>query len=291
MASTKQVASMRLKVSILIPLSIVLGLAAVQSGRSWLDRQMDERARLLDAQNRIRPQATFATVVVASHALRFGNELSPAVLKEIPWASDQLPLGAFAKISDLTKADKRLVLAAIEVNEPILEAKITGPGQKANLAAIIEEGKKAITVRVDDVVGVAGFVLPGDRVDILLTRKSGEGSAVSDNILQNIKVLAIDQKADERIAQPVLARAVTLEVSTQDAQRLNVAQSVGTLSLILRPVAQSAPEPLNRVSSSQLAAGGQAAQKSESLPGTNAVVSVIRSVTRREYSVPVDRGQ
>ncbi len=282
---------MRLKVSVLIPLSIVLGLAAVQSGRSWLDRQMDERARVLEAQNRTKPQAAFATMVVANRPLRFGNELSSGVLKEIPWASDQMPPGAYARISDVMKSGKRLALAAIETNEPILETKITGPGQKANLAAIIEEGKKAITVRVDDVVGVAGFVLPGDRVDILLTRKGGAGYAISDSILQNVKVLAIDQKADERLDKPVIARAVTLEVSTQEAQRLNVAQSVGTLSLILRPVAEYSPEPIARVSSSQLAGAGQTTQKSEQTPGANAVVNVIRSVTRREYSVPVDRGQ
>lgn len=283
-----RVASMRLKVSILIPLSIILGLAAVQSGRTWLDKKMDERARLFEAQNRTKPQ-TFATIVVASRPLRFGNELSTASLKEIPWAAEKLPEGSFARISDLLGGNgKRLALFAMEANEPILESKITGPGQKANLAAVIEEGKKAITVRVDDVVGVAGFILPSDRVDVLLTRKVGSNQATSDNILQNVKVLAIDQKADDRLDKPTLARAVTLEVSTLDAQRLNVAQSVGTLSLILRPVAEFIPEAVTRVTSSQLSSALAPSKPPEKISDANAVVNVIRSVTRREYSVPAE---
>lgn len=277
---------MRFKVSVLIPLSVVLGLGAVQAGRSWLDREMDARARVLETASRAKPQA-FSTLVVASEPLRFGMELKTGMLKEIPWATDQLPKGAYSKISDLFKvAPRRLALSAIEVNEPVLEAKVTGPGQKANLAAIIEEGKKAITVRVDDVVGVAGFVLPGDRVDVLLTRKANEQNAISDNILQNIKVLAVDQKADDRIDKPSVARAVTLEVSTQQAQRLNVAQNVGRLSLILRPVGPISEETLQRVSSSELASSPDSPA---GRPATgNTSVSVIRSTVRKDYSVPIE---
>lgn len=277
---------MRFKVSVLIPLSIVLGLAAVQAGRSWLDREMDSRAKVLEAVTRAKPQ-TFATLVVANEPLRFGTELKAGMLKEIPWAADQLPKGAYSKIADVFRSHpRRLALSAVEINEPLLETKITGPGQKANLAAIIEDGKKAITVRVDDVVGVAGFVLPGDRVDVLLTRKANEQSAVSDNILQNIKVLAVDQKADDRIDKPSVARAVTLEVSTQQAQRLNVALNVGRLSLILRPVGETGGEVLQSVSSSELTSA-QDTPAGKPYTG-NTSVSVIRSTTRKDYSVPVE---
>ncbi len=282
---------MRLKVSVLIPLSIVLGLAAVQSGRTWLDRQMDERARQLDSRNQVKPQA-LTTMVVASQQLRFGNELSRGMLKEVPWAATELPAGAFAKVEDVFKGNaRRLAVSAIENNEPILEAKITGPGQKANLAAIIEDGKKATTVRVDDIVGVAGFILPGDRVDVLLTRKDGESNAVSDIILQNIKVLGIDQKADDRLDKPSVARAVTLEVSTQQAQRLTVAHNVGTLSLILRPVGEAAAEAPQRFSSSQLSLNDDKSNRAARTPSGNTPVNVIRSIKREEYSVPVDRAR
>lgn len=285
---------MRLKVSLLIPLSIVLGLAAVQSGRTWLDRQMNERARMLEAQNRVKPQA-FSTIVVAKEPLRYGSELTPGLLKEIPWPADQLPQGAFQKVADIQKEKvKRYALSSILINEPILSAKITGPGQKANLAAIIEEGKKAVTVRVDDVVGVAGFVLPGDRVDVLLTRKAGNAGAVSDRILQNLKVLAIDQKADDKLDKPSIARAVTLEVATEQAQKLIVAQNVGTLTLILRPVGEEKVEMSRRITSSQLADQDHAKSPAAAAPSasaypSNAGVGVFRGVARAEYRVPVDR--
>lgn len=285
---------MRLKISLLIPLSLVLGVAAVQSGRTWLDRQALEQQRKFEAMNKV-PPLTFATLVVASTNLRHGEILSSSSLKEMPWPQDQLPAGAYAKISDLFKEQpRRAVLTSIQTNEPILTTKITGPGQKANLAAMIESGAKAVTVRVDDVVGVAGFVLPGDRVDVLLTRKMQEREAVSDNILQNLRVLAIDQKADDKLDKPAVARAVTLEVSTEQAQRLIVAQSIGTLTLLLRPLGEARLEAGQRVTSAQLTsiAAPQAAARPETLPElarSSATVGVIRSTVRKEYSVPVEQ--
>jgi pilus assembly protein CpaB len=158
------------------------------------------------------------TIVVAGKPMRFGNELTAQALQEIPWAENALPAGAFSKIGDLLAGGKRVVLAAIEVNEPILSVKITGPGQRATLSALLHEGMKAVTIRVNDVEGVAGFVLPGDRVDIGLTRLDGKGGATMDVVLQNAQVLAIDQVADERAAAPSVAKSVTLEVDTVGAR-------------------------------------------------------------------------
>ncbi len=117
-----------------------------------------------------KPVAT-QTIVVASKALRFGNELGAMSLREIAWPEDAVPAGAFAKIADLTSSGRRVVLTAIEANEPILASKITGSGQRATLSATLGDGMKAVTIRVNDVEGVAGFVLPGDRVDVVLTRQ------------------------------------------------------------------------------------------------------------------------
>ncbi|MGE3246340.1 MAG: Flp pilus assembly protein CpaB [Beijerinckiaceae bacterium] len=287
---------MRLKVSLLIPLSLVLGLAAVQSGRSWLDRQMNARMASLEAHKKVEP-VVFSTIVVAAKPLRFGNDVSADQLKEIPWPNGELPQGAFRQVRDIFKDEgRRVALAAMEANEPLLATKITGPGQKANLASLIDNGMKAITVRVDDVVGVAGFVLPGDRVDILLTRKRKDEEAFADNILQNIRVLAIDQKADDRLDKPSVARAVTLEVSTEQAQRLIVAQKVGTLTLVLRPIGEARIEPGRRISSSQLAGGAARPQPVEQAPAPavspdngTVTVNVIRSTKRQEYAVPAYR--
>src|SRR5690606_10778317 len=132
------------------------------------------------------------------------------------WPNDAIPDNAFSTIAELMKGEKRVVLASMEANEPIVSAKITGPGQKATLSALIEEGMKAVTIRVNDVDGVAGFVLPGDRVDVLMTR-SAENSGTTDIVLQNVKVLGIDQLADARAEKPTVAKAVTLEVDTVSA--------------------------------------------------------------------------
>ena len=140
------------------------------------------------------------------------------------------------------------MLTAIEANEPILSSKITGPGQRATLSAMIADGMRAVTIRVNDVEGVAGFVLPGDRVDVALTRQGDKSASTStDVVLQNVKVLAIDQIADERADKPSIARAVTLEVDTNSAQKLALASPVGTLSLMLRKAGEATSE--NRAAS------------------------------------------
>lgn len=119
------------------------------------------------------------------------------------------------------------MLAAIEANEPVLALKITGPGQRATLSALVKPGMKAVTIRVNDVEGVGGFVLPGDHVDVVLTRQIDKGSATTQVVLQNTRVLAVDQTADERVVKATVAKSVTLEVDTVDAQKLWLASSVG----------------------------------------------------------------
>jgi pilus assembly protein CpaB len=183
-------------------------------------------------------------------------------------------------------------LAAIEPNEPLLASKITGPGQRANLAALIHEDMKAVTVRVDDVVGVAGFVLPGDMVDVILTRAPEKADATSDVILQDIRVLAVDQLTDAQTSKPSIARAVTLEVATQQAQRLAVAQQVGTLTLALRAAGQRSAEAPLRVTASQLSATPAPAAPEAAAPqrSTQTTIGVTRRSERHEYTVPRDGG-
>src|SRR5207237_10820268 len=117
------------------------------------------------------------------------------------------------------KHGRRVARTPMQPNELILKSSITGPGQRATLSALLDEGKRAVTVRVDDVRGVAGFVLPGDRVDVVLIR-SANGENISDVLLQHIKVLAIDQLTNEQKETPTIARAVTLEVDTDQAQKI-----------------------------------------------------------------------
>jgi pilus assembly protein CpaB len=219
---------------VMIGFAVLFGLLAVFIAQSWLNSAAEARLKSLEAQNQRKPVAT-QTIVVASKALRFGGDLNANVLREIEWPQEALPAGAFNKTSDLLSSGaRRVVLTPIEANEPILASNITGPGQRATLSAMLADGMRAVTIRVNDVEGVAGFVLPGDRVDIALTRQKDKEVATTDVVLQNTRVLAIDQTADERNDKPSVAKAVTLEVDTASAQKIALAASIGSLSLMLR---------------------------------------------------------
>ena len=105
--------------------------------------------------------------------LKFGQPITPEVVSEIDWPKEALPAGSFPTIADINKDGTRVVLTPIGVNEPILAWKISGPGSRASLSALVKEGMRAVTIRVNDTTGVAGFVLPGDRVDVLYTAVGG----------------------------------------------------------------------------------------------------------------------
>jgi pilus assembly protein CpaB len=177
---------------------------------------------------------------VAAAALSFGDHIRPDKVRLVRWPEDAVPEGAYNKLDDLIgKGEDRVALQAIAPGEPILETKISGNGARATLSSIIGPNMRAVTLHVTDTTGVAGFVLPNDRVDVLLTRTQQENNPQTDILLQNLKVLAIDQVAQgandkDRKDKPMLAKVVTVEVSPVDAEKLVLAQHVGTLSLALR---------------------------------------------------------
>jgi pilus assembly protein CpaB len=266
---------------VMIGFAVLFGLLAVFIAQAWLNSQAEMRARSLDAQKK--PLAT-KTIVVAAKPLRYGHELAAASLREIPWPEAALPAGASATIGDLLSAGKRIVLSAIEVNEPVLSVKITGPGQRATLSALVQPGMKAVTIRVNDVDGVGGFVLPGDRVNIALTRQIDKENASTQVVLQNVRVLAIDQVADERVANPAVAKSVTLEVDTVGAQKLGLAGTIGTLSLMLRKAGEPDTEKPLQVTIKDLF-GGMVADMGRS---HSATITVRRGTTKEGYSVPIE---
>lgn len=272
---------MRGSTIVMIAVAAVFGVLSVFMAQSWLNRQADANRRSLADNSK--PVST-RTVVVAKSPLRFGNQVTPQVLREVAWPNDAVPANSFTSIADLTKGDKRVVLASMEPNEPIVANKITGPGQKATLSALLVDGMKAVTIRVNDVGGVAGFVLPGDRVDILLTRHEKDSGA-SDVVLQNVKVLGIDQMADERAEKPVVGKAVTLEVDTVSAQKLALAEAAGDLSLVLRKAGDVAAETSRRITITDIGSGSNGTTTAR---GSHVTISVIRAVKKDEYSVPVE---
>jgi pilus assembly protein CpaB len=275
----------RVSTIVMITFAVVFGLLAVFVAQTWLNNQAELRMKSLEARKQ---PVNARTIVVASKPLRFGNEVTAQALREVSWPEEALPNGAFAAASDLLSGGKRVVLTAIEANEPILATKITGPGQRATLSALLHEGMKAVTLRVNDVEGVAGFVLPGDRVDVVLSRP---GTApTTDVVLQDARVLAVDQIADERVDKPSVVKAVTLEVDINAAQKVALAALVGNLSLVLRKAGENMAEVTRRVTLMDLQSPSLAvARERPNASGVLATVTVTRASTKQEYSVPTEK--
>lgn len=265
----------------MVAFAVVFGLLAVFIAQAWLNGQAERRMRSLEANKK-----TIATntIVVAAQRLPFGIELAREHLREVPWPAEALPPGSFSTVSDILSAGKRVVLAPVEANEPVLGIKITGPGQRATLSALVGEGMKAVSVRVNDVEGVGGFVLPGDRVDVVLTRQIEKGNATTEVVLQNAKVLAVDQSADDRASKASVAKAVTLEVDTVGAQKIWLAASVGSLSLLLRKAGEVSAEPTRRVTLDDLSKPERAPAPKKNTSVTN--ISVKRGGVTQSYEVP-----
>ncbi len=229
---------MRTSTVIILAVAISMGGSAAYLTRIWLKDQTSAA---------VQPAGT---IVVAAESLAYGTAMTPDNVVEIPWFSNTLPEGAFAVKDDLINGGRRVVLSPLKRGEPVLRSKITGPGQRASLASLLDDGKRAVTVSVDDVRGVAGFVLPGDFVDIVVIADDGstKRQSYSDILLEHIKVLAIDQVASEGEGQPTVAKAVTVEVTKEQAQKILLATNIGKLSLILSRPLESNPDRNRRVS-------------------------------------------
>lgn len=268
---------MRASTIVMIGFAVVFGLLAVFIAQIWLSNQAK-----MQVKREPEKQLATQTIVVAKQPLRFGTELSAAMLQEVPWPADAVPAGAFNTINSLLGGGRRVVLAAVEQNEPVLALKVTGAGQRATLSALVKPGMKAVTIRVNDVEGVGGFVLPGDHVDVALTRTIDKGDATTEVVLQNTRVLAIDQVADERAAKATVAKSVTLEVTTLNAQKLWLASSVGSLSLLLRKAGETTEMKTTKVTLKDLG-GGETGSR-----GPTATVSVTRAGAKQQYTVPTE---
>jgi pilus assembly protein CpaB len=242
---------------IILIVAIILGGIAAVLARNWLTSHAGS------AQSRV------GTIVVAGAPLVFGSQLTSENTVEIPWSLASLPEGAFGTKDSMLKDGRRMTLALVARNEPILRNKITAPNQPATLSSMLGPGKRAVTVRVDDVRGVAGFIQPGDLVDVVLIRTEAEmrsNDSYSDVILQSAKVLAVDQITGERTELPTIAKAVTLEVSPDDAQKILLATNIGRLSLILRQSAEASTNSVRRVTERDLGDSPAAPKQSVAPP-------------------------
>jgi len=216
--------------------SALLGILAVFLVRSMINNAETSGA----AQDNAKTVQT-VPIVVAAREIGFGDALKANHLKLVPWPEDSVPKGAFTSLEPFKENNKtwRSALVRMAKNEPVLAFKVSGEGQRQSLSLQIGVNMRAFAIRTNQASGVGGFILPGDSVDVVLVRKLGgevtrTDKRVSDLIVQNVRVLGVDQNADATSEKTRVAKTVTVEVSARDAQRLALAADLGDLSLTLR---------------------------------------------------------
>lgn len=225
--------------------NVVIGVLAIIAGLLVV---FLANAFFTGVENRERSQAEqsqLVQILVASRPLAFGTALTPENTKLVGWPAGSIPEGAYRTSIGVVGNPKgpRVALRPIAVGEPILSSKISGADGRASISALLPDGMRAAAVKIDAVSGVGGLISPGDVVDVLVTRKmAGEASdadQMTDIVLENLRVIAVDQMADENRSQPkeaTVAKTVTLEVDPVGAQKLALAQEIGSVSLALRNV-------------------------------------------------------
>ena len=207
---------------IMLIIALLAGLAAVVLAAKWIQQQSQQGGN---------------KIAVMLLDVQLGSRLTPEMIQLVDWPIGSVPEGAF---SDPKALDGRVVRTSLARGEPPLESKLAPVGSRGGLSAVVGEGNRAITVRVNDVIGVAGFALPGNYVDIMVNTQSegvknnDKDRAISKIVLEHILVLAVAQEAGRDETKPKVVNAVTLEVSPEQAEKIDLARSVGTLSLVLR---------------------------------------------------------
>ncbi|HEY8608155.1 MAG TPA: Flp pilus assembly protein CpaB [Noviherbaspirillum sp.] len=262
------------RAGIMIGISCAAALAAVVLASQWMQA---------------RTGLGTSRIAVAATDINLGTRLTADMVKLAEWPAGSVPAGAFV---DLGKLDTRVTRLAVQRGEPLLESKLALPGATGGLSAVVGEGRRAMTVRVNDVVGVAGFALPGNYVDILVSTQAEKPTgdhadrSVSKLVLERILVLAVAQEASQNDTRPKVVNAVTLEVTPEQAEKLDLARSVGQLSLVLRNQIDMTPATTTGATKQTLLSGAKAApeatrpgkagppapaaRKVETRPGTSA---------------------
>jgi pilus assembly protein CpaB len=273
---------------IVIAIAVLFGLVAVYLVNIYLTGA--------DRQNQVKALET-TRIAVARVPLEFGQRLTAQNVRFVDWPAASVPPGSFHEMAEITPVgNTHVVLRPMVPGEPILRSKLSGEGGRATLSALLPANMRAASIRTSDVAGVAGFALPGDRVDVLLTREVGD-EQITEVLLHNIRLIAIDQNANDNAQRPNLGRTATLEVSQEDSQRLALGSAVGTLSLVLRSVhaSQDLVAYSNAIRSADLAGGSYSPPpyvQSASLPPVGPAPQVRRAAQpqRRGINIEVVRG-
>lgn len=219
--------------------AVLLGLTCVVLVRSYLGSATRGSVMQTGA------AGSTVAIVVAAKPLARGAFLNADALKIVSYPRDAAPIEVFHSIADVVGGanNQRVALRSMVENEPILSGNVSGAGGRLGLSGVVAPGMRAVSLRSSDVAGVGGFVLPGDRIDVLLTRTVGsdQSGTLTQILAENVRVLGVDQSDNVEANKPVVAKVVTVEVTPDQAQAISLGQSVGSVTLTLRHVADNAP--------------------------------------------------
>lgn len=218
--------------------AVLLGLLAVLAARMVMNKNQAGSQQA---------EAPKTFVVVASKPLKFGDKLTPDMLKTQPWPG-ALPADAYGKAQDAVGDGNRTALRDIKEGEVILATAVTGGAGRLASSTLLGPEMRAISVPVTEISGAGGFLAPGDRVDVFVTRTFDEGAAYTSTVVQGARVLAVGQVDDTSTSEPTIVKSATIEVTPAEAQKVALAQSVGTVHLALRATGDESRVPLQTAS-------------------------------------------
>ena len=261
-----------LKAFALLFVALTMGLAAAVYAATWVSKQGNVGSN---------------KVIVAAVDIELGSKINPQMLSATDWPSGSTPPGAFKDIKEL---QDHVVKVSVLRGDAVLERKLAPVGTQGGLSAVIADGKRAMTVRVNDVVGVAGFALPGNYVDVMVNAQQDKGKGeenkqISKTVLEHVLVLAVAQESGRDDTKPKVVSAVTLELTLEDSEKLDLARSVGTLSLVLRNQVDKRTVATSGITKSQLF-GEKEVKEISAAPVKVAAMVKPRGVTAKPISLP-----
>jgi pilus assembly protein CpaB len=244
----------RLKIALVV--AVFFGLIAAYGIYNFL-RQQRQAAEALRQETQ--------NVVVAAKDIPAGTPINDdmvkkGMLKTVQWPKASVPTGAFSSPEQVFGKTNRVKIMA---NEPVLESRLSGEG--AGLTMRLEAGKRAMAVRVDEIIGVSGFIVPDDRVDVIVTTtppgNQNQDNKISKIVLQNKRVLSVAQSVEQKDGKPQVARSITLEVSPEESEKLSLATQEGQIVLALRGTGDDADAKTTGSNKRDLLAVSVAARK------------------------------
>jgi pilus assembly protein CpaB len=245
---------------LMVVLSVALGLGAAWVANNWVNGRLTASAA----------PANTMPVVAAAIAIPFGTKVESRHLKLVEMPPGSVPDGHFDQIAEV---EGQIAVQAALPGEILLKERFSEHTGGSTLSAIVSPKMRAVTVRVNDVIGVAGFLLPGNRVDVIASRMLPDRRAVSETILRDLKVLAVDQTARTEKDEPVVVRAVTLEMEPKQAEVLVKAREEGEIQLTLRNPLEEEPV---KVAEAPAAAPAPVKHRAPVYRPTSSTVTIIR---------------